>query len=162
MIIDRNRLMSIPLWPRLLLSGPGSRVAIFGTLLRSRRPHLIRRVRGCDSAGLRRPRALRSLRGAAGRPCHFRCPKPCNFQCPKPCNFRCPLTVLSIRRIRGWVGAEPIRPRAAARGYTRTQLRSSIRMACKGHLTGQPTPTAASQLSSNPQHCKEEHAFLLE
>ena len=33
--------------------------------------------------------------------------------------------VLSIRRIRGWVGAEPERPRAAARGYTRALLRSS-------------------------------------
>jgi len=30
-----------------------------------------------------------------------------------------------MRRIRGWVGAEPKRPRAAARGYPGPQLRSS-------------------------------------
>ena len=37
--------------------------------------------------------------------------------------------VLSMRRIRGWVGAEPRRPRVDTRGYPESQLRSSIRMA---------------------------------
>ena len=68
--------------------------------------------------------------------------------------------VLPIRRIRGWVGAEPIRPRASARGYMRALLRSSIRMACRGRLAGLPTPTAASQLSPNPRHCNGERAYL--
>ena len=44
---------------------------------------------------------------------------------------RCyPGRVLSIRRIRGWVGAEPKRPRVDTRGYPKPLLRSSIRMAC--------------------------------
>ena len=34
-------------------------------------------------------RSLRSLRGAAGPPCHFRCPKPCNFQCPLTSQILC-------------------------------------------------------------------------
>ena len=75
---------------------------------------------------------------------------------------RCiPERVLSIRRIRGWVGAEPIRPRvdtsAAQRtppslpnatppgnllarpaGDTRPLRCSSIRMACRGHRVGYP------------------------
>ena len=72
-----------------------------------------------------------------------------------------PERVLPIRRIRGWVGAESIRPRAAARGDTRPLLRSSIRMACKGRLAGLPTPTAASQLSPNPQHCQGETCFSI-
>jgi len=70
--------------------------------------------------------------------------------------------VLPIRRIRGWVGAESIRPRATARGYPEPQLRSSIRMACSQRLRGLPTSTAASQLSLNPQHCKGERAFFVE
>ena len=37
--------------------------------------------------------------------------------------------VVSIRRIRGWVNAKPIRPRVATRGYPEPLLRSSIRMA---------------------------------
>ena len=50
---------------------------------------------------------------------------------------RCdPERVLSIRRIRGWVGAGPERPRAAARGYPNPLLRSSIRMACRGRFLG--------------------------
>ena len=73
-----------------------------------------------------------------------------------------PERVLPIRRIRGWVGAESIRPRAAARGYPEPQLRSSIRMACSQRLRGLPTSTAASQLSLNPQHCKGERAFFVE
>ena len=44
--------------------------------------------------------------------------------------------VLSMRRIRGWVGAEPRRPRATARGYPNPQLRSSIRMARRWRLAG--------------------------
>ena len=81
-----------------------------------------------------------------------------------------PEWVLSIRRIRGWVGAEPIRTRVATcadrrtrpllpnatppgnllarpAGDTRPLLRSSIRMACKGRfldLSRQP------QLRSSP------------
>ena len=68
--------------------------------------------------------------------------------------------VLSIRRVRGWVGAEPIRPQASAWGYPEPQLRSSIRMACRGRLDGLPTSTAASQLSRNPRHCNGERAYL--
>ena len=68
--------------------------------------------------------------------------------------------VLPIRRVRGWVGAEPERPQASAWGYTRALLRSSIRMACRGRLAELPTPTAASQLSRNPRHCKGERAYL--
>ena len=52
--------------------------------------------------------------------------------------MRCPERVLSIRRIRGWVDAEPRRPRAAARGYTRALLRSSIRMACSKRFLAYP------------------------
>ena len=44
--------------------------------------------------------------------------------------------VLPIRRIRGWVGAEPERPQAYAWGYMLALLRSSIRMACRGRLAG--------------------------
>ena len=47
-----------------------------------------------------------------------------------------PERVLSIRRVRGWVGAESERPRVDTRGYTRPLLRSSIRMACKGRFVG--------------------------
>ena len=68
--------------------------------------------------------------------------------------------VLSIRRIRGWVGGEPIQPQASAWGYPEPLLRSSIRMACRGLLAGLPTPTAASQLSPDPRHCKGEFACL--
>ena len=50
---------------------------------------------------------------------------------------RCvPERVLSIRRIRGWVGAGPERPRVDTRGYPDPLLRSSIRMACTGRLAG--------------------------
>ena len=68
--------------------------------------------------------------------------------------------VLSIRRIRGWVGAEPVRPRVDTRGYPEPLLRSSIWMACRGRFRGLLTPTAASQLSRNPQRCKRKRAFL--
>ena len=68
--------------------------------------------------------------------------------------------VLSIRRVRGWISAEPIRPQASAWGYMLALLRSSIRMACRGRLAGLPTPTAASQLSPNPRHCKGVRAYL--
>ena len=71
-----------------------------------------------------------------------------------------PERVLSMRRIRGWVGAEPIRPRVDTRGYPEPQLRSSIRMARRWRLVGQPTSTAASQLSPNAQRCKRKRAFL--
>ena len=71
-----------------------------------------------------------------------------------------PERVLPIRRVRGWVGAESIRPRVYTRGYTRPLLCSSIRMACKGRLAGLLTPTAASQLSPNPRHCKGKRAFF--
>ena len=64
-------------------------------------------------------------------------------------------TQLLIRRIRGWVGAGSIRPQAVAWGYTRPQLRCSIRMACRGRFLGRPTPTAASQLSLKSRHCVE-------
>ena len=37
-----------------------------------------------------------------------------------------PERVLSIRRIRGWVDAEPIRPRVDTRGYTRPLLQQCI------------------------------------
>ena len=68
--------------------------------------------------------------------------------------------VLAIRRIRGWVGAESIRPRVATRGYPEPQLRCSIRMACRGRIAEKHTSTAASQLSPNPQGCKGKRAFL--
>ena len=71
-----------------------------------------------------------------------------------------PQRVHSIRRLRGWVGAESIRPRAAARGYTRPQLRCSIGMARRWRLVGLPASTAASQLSPNPQRCKGRRALL--
>jgi len=85
--------------------------------------------------------------------------------------------VLLIRRIRGWVGAEPKRPRVATSAGQRTppslpnatpprlllacpagdpepQLRSSIRMACSKRFHGLSTPTAASQLSRSTRHCR--------
>ena len=62
-------------------------------------------------------------------------------------------TRLLIRRLRGWVGAKFQRPRAIARGYTRPQLRCSIRMAGRRRLAGQPTSTAASQLSLKSRQC---------
>ncbi len=94
-----------------------------------------------------------------------------------------PERVLPIRRVRGWVGAEPKRPRVATSVDRRTApslpnvtsprlllahpagdpeplLRSSIRMACKGRFAGLPTPTAASQLSPYLQRCKGKRAFL--
>ena len=76
----------------------------------------------------------------------------------KPC---VPGRVLAIRRIRGWVGAGPKRPRVDTRGYTRALLCSSIRMACKGRFRGRPTSTAASQLSRNPQCCRQRNFFWL-
>ena len=69
--------------------------------------------------------------------------------------------VLSMRRIRGWVGAGPKRPRVATRGYTRPLRCSSIRMACMGRFVWLPTPTAASQLSTNPRHCGRTGFFKL-
>ena len=74
---------------------------------------------------------------------------------------RFPRRVLSIRRIRGWVDAEPIRPRVATRGYPEPQLRSSIRMARSKRLRGLPTSTAASQLSPNRRHCRRPGFFEL-
>ena len=62
-------------------------------------------------------------------------------------------TRLLIRRIRGWGGVKFQRPRAFARGYTRPQLRCSIGMAGRRRLAGQPTSTAASQLSLKSRQC---------
>ena len=58
-----------------------------------------------------------------------------------------PERVLPIRRIRGWVGAEPERPRAAARGYPEPLLRSSIRMACSKRILAY---SLQPQLRSSP------------
>ena len=55
--------------------------------------------------------------------------------------------VLSIRRIRGWVGAEPKRPQAFAWGYPEPLLRSSIRMARRGRRVRYPLQP---QLRSSP------------
>ena len=71
-----------------------------------------------------------------------------------------PERVLPIRRVRGWVGAKPKRPRVVTRGYPEPLLRSSIRIARKGRFAGLPTPTAASQLSPYLQRCKGKRAFL--
>jgi len=68
--------------------------------------------------------------------------------------------VLSIRRIRGWVGAEPRRPRVATWGYPEPQLRSSIRMARSKRFLAYPRQPQHSQLSPNPQRCKRKRAFL--
>ena len=45
--------------------------------------------------------------------------------------------------LRGYLCAELTRPRASARGYTRPQLRCSIRKTCRRPCLTQPTPTAA-------------------
>ena len=60
---------------------------------------------------------------------------------PKTLQFSMPIDsvpgrVPLIRRIRGWVGAGPERPRVDTRGYTNPLLRSSIRMACRGRFLG--------------------------
>ena len=67
---------------------------------------------------------------------------------------------LLIRRLCGCVRAGFRRPRAAARGYTRPLLCSSVRMAGRRRLAEIPTSTAASQLSPNPQHCWETGFFM--
>ena len=72
-----------------------------------------------------------------------------------------PERVLPIRRISRLDWRGPIRPRVATRGYTRPQLRSSIRMARRWRLAGQPTSTAAFAALPEPTMVQGETCLFI-
>ena len=60
--------------------------------------------------------------------------------------------------LRGYVGAEPLRPRASARGYTRPQLRCSIRKACSWRLAVTHANRSFAALFKNHDTARMRHS----